>query len=89
MPTFSVCVSVTEIGWLTFKSAIMYADVLLRNIDMKSGIGKYCLAGGWYNVEMIIFPVAVSISTANVSDMKSSINLYDKLCFIAIAVPSV
>lgn len=56
---------------------------------LKSGIGMYWRAGGWYNVAINMLPVLVSTFTAIVSEMKSSNTLCLMLYLIAIAVPSV
>ena len=50
----------------------MYTVMFLRNNVMKSGMGRYWRAGGWYNVDIMIGPVVVSISTARRSEIKLS-----------------
>lgn len=66
----------------------MYTGWRLRKSRMKSGMGMYCLVGGWYSVAMIMSPDVVCICTAIMSDMKSSITLWEMLFLTAIAVPS-
>ena len=55
---------------------------------MKSGVGMYGRAGGWYSVAMVTFPVTVITSMASMSEMKSSKSLCCSLCLTAMAVPS-
>lgn len=55
---------------------------------MKSGVGIKFLAGGWYKVAIMIFPVCVVTSIASKSDKKLSISLCTIFFLTAIAVPS-
>lgn len=59
-------------GCCALRSAIIYTGHCRLNIEKKSGVGMYGLAGGWYRVASMIFPVVVSISTANASERKLS-----------------